>query len=79
MVLPHATTAQLSINNKTKIIPPHQKRSRKTAIDMTVKLVTEIFCPPYTVEFIIKTVTNYLEYKKLEYKEGKIIVTPIYQ
>lgn len=56
-----------------------QKRSRKTAIEMTVKTVAELFCPPYTIEFIIKTVTNYLEYKKLEYKEGKITVTPIYQ
>lgn len=56
-----------------------QKKSQKTAIDNTVKIVNEIFCPPYTAEFIIKTVTNFLEYKKSEYKKGNIIITPIYQ
>ena len=56
-----------------------QKRSRKTAIEIAVKTVAELFCPPYTMEFIIKIVSNYLEYKKLEYKEGNITVTPIYQ
>jgi hypothetical protein len=56
-----------------------QKRSRKTAIEQVVKIVAELFCPPYTIEFIIKIVTNYLELKKLDYKEGNISVTPIYQ
>ena len=56
-----------------------QKRSRKTAIDNAVKIVSEIFCPPYTIEFITKTVTNFLEFKKLEYLEGKVKPTPIYK
>jgi DNA-dependent RNA polymerase auxiliary subunit epsilon len=56
-----------------------QKRSQKTAIDNAVKIVNAIFCPPYTVEFIKKIVTNFLEYKKSEYKKGNITITPIYQ
>jgi DNA-dependent RNA polymerase auxiliary subunit epsilon len=56
-----------------------QKRSEKTAIDNVVKIVSELFCPPYTVEFIIKVVTNFLDYKKTEYNEGKLNVVPIYQ
>lgn len=56
-----------------------QKRSKKTAIDIVVKIVNELFCPPYTIEFIIKVVINFLNYKKTEYDEGKLNVTPIYQ
>jgi hypothetical protein len=56
-----------------------QKRSQKTAIDVATKNVFYLFCPPYTAEFIIKVVTNFLEYKKLEYKKGNIVITPIYQ
>jgi len=56
-----------------------QKRSKKTAIDNSVKIVCELFCPPYTVEFIKKVVVNFLEYKKSEYENGVIIVSPIYQ
>lgn len=56
-----------------------KEKSKKTATKKVVDVVVEIFCPPYTVEFIKKTVTNFLEYKKLEYKEGNIKITPIYQ
>ena len=56
-----------------------QKRSQKTAIDVASKIVFNLFCPPYTAEFIIKVITNFLEYKKSEYKKGNINVTPIYQ
>lgn len=56
-----------------------QKRSRKTAIDIVVKIVAELFCPPYTIEFIIKVVSNYLNFKKSEYELGNLIVSPIYQ
>jgi hypothetical protein len=56
-----------------------QKRSQKTAVDNTVKIVNAIFCPPYTVEFIKQTVIDFLEYKKSEYKKGNIIIKPIYQ
>jgi hypothetical protein len=56
-----------------------QKRSQKTAVDNVVKIVSALFCPPYTVEFIKTTTVNFLEYKKLEYKKGNVIITPIYQ
>jgi hypothetical protein len=56
-----------------------QKRSRKTAIDIVIKIVAEIFCPPYTIEFITKTVIKFMEFKKTEYNEGKIKPIPIYQ
>lgn len=56
-----------------------QQSSQKTAVDNAVKIVNTLFCPPYTVEFIRKTVTNFLEYKKSEYEKGNVIITPIYQ
>lgn len=56
-----------------------QKRSQKTAVDNAVKIVGNLFCPPYTIEFIKTTIVNFLEYKKLEYKKGDTNITPIYQ
>jgi DNA-dependent RNA polymerase auxiliary subunit epsilon len=56
-----------------------QTRSRKTAVDSVTKIVCELFCPPYTIEFIKKIVVNFLDYKKIEHKNGSITISPIYQ
>jgi DNA-dependent RNA polymerase auxiliary subunit epsilon len=55
-----------------------QKKSKTTAINNSVKIVSDLFCPPYTIEFIKKIVINFLEYKKMEYLNGEIEITPIY-
>jgi DNA-dependent RNA polymerase auxiliary subunit epsilon len=56
-----------------------QKRSQITAVEQALKIVNEIFCPPYTVEFLKTLVKAFLEYKKEEYINNKIQVTPIYR
>jgi hypothetical protein len=55
-----------------------QNRSQETAKKQINKMVIKIFCPPYTVEFINKVVVNYLEFKKSQYQNGEINITPVY-
>ena len=53
-------------------------RSQTSAVNKAMGLLKDIFCPPYTVEFLKEIITEYLDIKKEEYKKGKLEVKPLY-
>lgn len=55
-----------------------QYRSQQTAIFNILKYTRFIFYPCFTDNFLIEIISEYLIFKKEQYKNGEIKVKPLY-
>lgn len=55
-----------------------QVRSQKTAIYNILKYTRFIFFPCFNDDYLIEIITEYLNFKKEQYKNGEIKVKPLY-
>lgn len=55
-----------------------QRRSQNTAIFNIIKYTRLIFYPCFNDYFLHTIIEEFLEFKKSQYKNGEIIIKPIY-
>jgi hypothetical protein len=53
-------------------------RSPVTAVDNAMKILTPIFCPVLSENFVKSVLIGFLDRKKEDYKKGLIKVKPLY-